>query len=441
MRRTFIFFVIFFLCGIFFKKSPLFGSENDKKPLGTPAGVCAGVNIHFVTGHEKDLDMIAAAGFKYIRMDFVWQNTEHKKGVYDWSGYDELTMNLEKRGLRAIYILDYSNPLYEETVESVNPINGKTRKNVASPQHPESVEAFARWSAAAAEHFKDKSIIWEIWNEPNIFFWSPRPDVKQYTTLAIATAKAIREKVPEASIIGPATSEIPLSFLESLFSSGMLSYLDAVSIHPYRSYSKSPETAAIDYQELGKLIERYAPEGKKEMPIISSEWGYSSYSEGVTPETQAEYIVRMQLSNCLNNIPLSIWYDWMDDGKDPAEREHNFGTVSNDLQTKPAYRAIQVMNHQMEGYQLIHRIDVTNDNDYVLLFRDEHNNYRITSWTTEEPHTITLETDKSMKQGVSVVDGYGKALETKIKDGSLLISLEGMPKYIGLPEGAIMVDP
>ncbi len=29
-----------------------------------PQGV--GVNIHFVTGHERDLDMIAAAGFKFI---------------------------------------------------------------------------------------------------------------------------------------------------------------------------------------------------------------------------------------------------------------------------------------------------------------------------------------------------------------------------------------
>ena len=43
-----------------------------------PAGV--GVNIHFTRGHETDLDMIAAAGFKFIRMDFGWGGTERKKG-------------------------------------------------------------------------------------------------------------------------------------------------------------------------------------------------------------------------------------------------------------------------------------------------------------------------------------------------------------------------
>lgn len=440
MRRVFIVLAFFFIYPVCLVKSPLYGTENNKKPLGTPSRICAGVNIHFVTGHEEDLDMIAAAGFKFIRMDFKWNSTERERGVYDWSGYDELTSNLEKRGLSALYILDYSNPLYEETVESVNPINGKVRQTVASPQHPESVEAFARWSAAAAEHYRGKNIIWEIWNEPNIFFWSPKPDVKQYTTLAIATANAIREKVPDASIIGPATSQVPLSFMETFFSSGVLAYLDAVSVHPYRNYSKSPETAATDYRELRKLIERYAPAGKKEMPIISSEWGYSTYTEGISFETQAEYIVRMQMSNCLNDIPLSIWYDWMDDGIDPEEREHNFGTVTNDLNPKPAYQAAQVMNHQLEGYQLIHRIDVSNDNDYVLLFRNDNNNYQISTWTTEKPHTISIKTDLSVIQGVSVVDGYGNALEMNMEDGHLLIILEGMPQYISLPEGATIPD-
>jgi hypothetical protein len=50
-----------------------------------PGGV--GVNIHFTTAHEEDLDLIAAGGFKFIRMDFSWGGTERKKGEYDWSAY------------------------------------------------------------------------------------------------------------------------------------------------------------------------------------------------------------------------------------------------------------------------------------------------------------------------------------------------------------------
>src|SRR5436189_4433071 len=57
-----------------------------------PAGM--GVNIHFVKGHERDLDLISAAGFKFIRMDFGWGDIERRKDEYDWSAYDELTANL-----------------------------------------------------------------------------------------------------------------------------------------------------------------------------------------------------------------------------------------------------------------------------------------------------------------------------------------------------------
>src|SRR6185437_668538 len=149
-----------------------------------PDGV--GVNIHFTQGHGRDLDLIAAAGFRFVRMDFGWESIEHQKGKYDWSAYDALTADLEQRGLRAIYILDYSNPLYEESVAAKNPVTGQIEnKSTASPQHPESVAAFARWAGAAAEHFHGQRIIWEIWNEPNISFWKPHPDAQQYAELAL----------------------------------------------------------------------------------------------------------------------------------------------------------------------------------------------------------------------------------------------------------------
>jgi hypothetical protein len=38
------------------------------------------------------------------------------------------------------------------------------------------------------------------------------------------------------------------------------------------------------------------------------------------------------------------------------------------------------------------------------------------------------------------VDGKGNALKMEMKNGSLLVSLEGMPQYISLPEGAIIKE-
>jgi len=266
---------------LWFSCLPLLCCAGEIPEPVIPAGV--GVNIHFVTGHERDLDLIAAARFRFVRMDFGWSATETAKGEYRWSEYESLLANLEQRGMRAILILDYSNPLYEQEVTSTNPLTHQTHRTTASPQHEESVAAFAKWSAAAAQHFHGRHALWELWNEPNIDFWSPKPDVRQYSTLALAAAKAIRQIDPSATIIGPASSGFPWEFLETFFQSGILEYLDAVSVHPYREPKRSPETATVDYQKLRALIDRYKPIPRKgSIPILSGEWGYSSWERGVS---------------------------------------------------------------------------------------------------------------------------------------------------------------
>src|SRR5215472_12348103 len=137
---------------------PMLCSAQEIPQPTIPEGV--GLNIHFTTGHERDLDLISAAGFRFIRMDFGWAGIERQKGQYDWSEYEELLANLDRRGIRAVLILDYSNPLYEEQVTSTNPLTHQSHQTTASPQNPESVAAFASWAAAAARHFHGRHVLW-----------------------------------------------------------------------------------------------------------------------------------------------------------------------------------------------------------------------------------------------------------------------------------------
>jgi hypothetical protein len=404
--------------------TPLAAFGGELPPPFVPAGV--GVNIHFVTGHEQDLDLIAEAGFRVIRMDFGWLATERQRGVYDWSEYDQLLAQLDKRGVRALFILDYSNPLYEETVTSEDPISHRSQKSTASPQHPESVAAFARWAAAAAKHYQGRRVLWEIWNEPNIQFWSPKPDAQQYTTLALATGKAVREADPEATIIGPASSGFPWDFLETFFKSGVLEYLDGVSVHPYRDGRRGPETAAADYAKLRELISRHTPAARNgAIPILSGEWGYSSNTRGVSLETQAAYAARQQLANLLEGVPLSIWYDWKNDGSDPAENEHNFGTVFPDLKPKPAYEAIRTLTRELTGYHLEKRVPVGNDKDYVLVFLNAMGARKLAAWTTGEPHTTNMVFAKGT---LTATPADNPAAE------NLALQLTAAPQYLALTE-------
>jgi hypothetical protein len=323
-------------------------------PAGLPpATVHAGfgVNIHFTHAPAAEFARLQAVGVGFIRMDFQWAGIEKVRGVYDFSDYDSLCQNLNDAGIRPLYILDYGNGLYQKE----------------SPSTPAARDAFARFAAAAAKHFAGKGVIWEIWNEPNIGFWKPVPNATDYVSLAIATAKAVRAADPAATIVGPGSSTFDWQFFETIFKAGLLNYIDGVSVHPYRG--GPPETVVTDWERLRGLIGRYAPAGKANLPMVSSEWGYATQTGGVSEQKQAQYLTRMWLTNLASGVNVSIYYDWKEDGVSPTDPEHHFGTVRPDLSPKPAYVAAQNLTRELRGYSFRHRLAGKLNTDWRMLFQ------------------------------------------------------------------------
>ncbi len=347
-----------------------------------------GVNIHFTDPRPGEIKMIADAGFRWVRMDFKWDATERERGRYDFSSYDRLLAALDQHKIHALLILDYGNPLYD---------------NDAPPRTELARRAFARWALAAAKHFAGRGAIWEVYNEPNIkTFWPPASNADEYIALALTVGRAFRSEIPDEKLIGPATSGIDFPFLEACFKAGLLECWSAVSVHPYRQ--TDPETVANDYCRLREMIARYrTPTGRgsdgvsptnlslsnTDIPIISGEWGYSSVWRGMSEEKQGVMMAREMLTNLANGIPVSIWYDWRDDGADPNEAEHHFGTVRNAFQDgrdqafepKPAYLAAKTVSQFSNGYAYQRRLPVGGDIDFVLVFA-KGNELRIAAWTT-----------------------------------------------------------
>ncbi len=350
-------------------------------PIGSLDGL--GVNIHFTDAQPGELEMIAAAGFRWVRMDLSWAATERERGRYDFSAFERLSAALEAQKLRALFILDYGNPLYDSG---------------APPRSEEARAAFARWAVAALRHFRGKGYLWELWNEPNhAQFWKPRPNAQEYIALARTTGETLRAAglvpkkpgEPGECFLGPATSTIDFAFLEACFQAGLLEYWDAVSVHPYRQ--TAPETAEDEYRKLRLLLRRHAPAGKT-IPILSGEWGYSTawpslgQDEPAREQKQALYLARQLLTNLANDIPLTIWYDWRDDGDNPKESEHRFGIVRRPWQKdaqppfapKPAYLAARFLTEHLAGFRFNKRLLVEDnqrreqERTRLLLFsRDE----------------------------------------------------------------------
>ena len=338
-----------------------------------PAGL--GVNIHFTDPKPGEMKMLADAGFTWVRMDFGWGGTERKKGEYDFAAYDRLMAALDEVHIRPVFILDYSNHSYDDDL---------------SPHTDEGRAAFARWAAAAVEHFKGRGVIWEMYNEPNIQFWRPKPNVDDYAKLALEVGKAIRKAAPDEVYIGPATSTLDFKFLEACFKAGCLEYWSAVSVHPYRQMN--PETAMADYARLRDLIQQYAPAGRQ-IPIVSGEWGYSAGWKNFDEDKQGRELPREFLTNVMAGVPISIWYDWHDDGADPKEPEHHFGTVHHEYHAgrdpvydpKPAYLAMKALTATLHGATFDKRIDLPNPDDFVLRFNTPHGT-AVVAWTAGKAH-------------------------------------------------------
>lgn len=394
--------------------------KSDSHQPSIPSNVVPqglGVNIHFTAPKPGEMEMLSEAGFKWVRMDFFWANIEKEKGVYDFSAYDGLVSSLNKHHIKALFILDYGNPLYDKGM---------------APHSTEAVNAFAKWAAASVSHFAGNGFLWEMWNEPNIGFWKPEPNVNDYIQLALATGKAIKNAAPGEAFIGPATSEIPLRFLESCFKAGLLQYWDAVSVHPYRR--DDPETVLKDYKAVYKLIKKYAPD-KKDIPVISSEWGYSAALPRFNEKKQGAMLAREFLTNLSYGIPLSIWYDWHNDGEDRKETEHNFGTVEYTYRSgkkqvykpKPAYKAAKTLTHVLEGYHFEKRLRGNSKNDFILLFKKgRKKSYAL--WTTKRSHSISL---RVKQKKYSLLDYEGEKLKAGKNTGKKMeIKLTDAPKYL-----------
>jgi hypothetical protein len=385
-------------------------------PRGLPEPVLPlpfGVNIHFTRATERELNLLSEGGFRFVRMDLFWHDIEKQKGVYDFSQYDILVRDMTERGIRILFILDYGNDLYDEGL---------------APYTDEGRAAFARYVEMAVQRYAGKGILWEIWNEPNIFFWRPKPNVEDYAKLAHVVIDTIRRVAPGELIVAPASSGFPWDFFETLGQRGVLTRLDAVTVHPYRPHH--PESAQREYLRLRPLLDRYSP--RKYLPILSGEWGYSDIWQGMDMPKQARYLSRQWLSNLTSDVFLSIWYDWKNDGEDPKEPEHHFGTVYHDLRLKPAYVAAKTLTSTLNGYRYLRRVALPSPDDYLLLFR-RGDQLALAAWTVGDPHPMTLNLPRGE---VQVTELMGRTRRITVGEAPFVLDLSQEPKYVLLPSHA-----
>lgn len=394
-----------------------------------------GTNVHELQ-YTTNFPLLRQKGVKIARESILWDKVETTQGVYNFTptgiNYDTFIQRMVDNDIKPYMILMPSNTLYTTALNSSLDTDAKRT-------------AFANFAGATAAHFKNKNIIWEIYNEPNgSWAWTPQTDgAYHYSELVKKTAPLIKQNDPTAFVVAPAlfgpesftnTGNIAygLTWLEETFKNGILDYIDAVSVHPYRDVN--PETVIADYKKIRTLIKTYSD---RDIPIVCGEWGYSSTpnwdgtgSSAVVPDelTQAQYVSRMLLINNYQNIPVTIYYDWKNDGQSTSAVESNFGLMQYDQTTpKQAATAYQTLSQTLDGYYFTERIDTGSHDDYVFKYINADSEVAYVYWTVGSDRNFTLITEGAVSGTIVSMLGTSTTLASTTNP---TLSLGKSPAYL-----------
>ena len=290
---------------------------------------------------DISFDLLDTAGFARIRDDLSWGSVERKKGEYGIPARIDKTVALcQEHGIKPLYIFGYPSPAYKDYKKGF-PTNDITRT------------ACAEAMAFAVGHFRGKVFDWELWNEPN----QAHP-VNDYLPLAKVVYPRVKAVAPEINLItgggSGAGGGVGGGYIYPVLNAGGREFQDGWSAHPYMAPRNTPDLGYRGGPPLARAslpccLEanlkwgRASNPGQKPLQFWITEYGWFTNSKGVSEELQAAYLARALLICRRHGLDTGLFfYDFMDDGLDPEEKEHHFGIVRHDFSPKPSFQAIAV---------------------------------------------------------------------------------------------------
>lgn len=298
---------------------------------------------------KRQFDLMAAMHVTWVRVDVGWAWVESERGQFDWAYPDEIVSEAAARGMKVLVVLANSPAWAGSSAPGQSAIEPYSR--------PANLSDFASFARIAAQRYASRGVrSWEIWNEPNTSqFWPPSPDANEYGDLFRVIAAAIRRVDPKATLLigglSPKTdssgAEIPpAKYLEQLYGNGAAQLADGIAAHPY-SYPALPmqksRQAAGGFKDLPALHAVMVRHGDGQKKIWITEFGAPTGTDpaAVSEEAQAAAFsqARQLVASWAWAGPL-IYYELVDGGTDPSDKEQNFGVLHEDLTAKAAALAL-----------------------------------------------------------------------------------------------------
>ncbi|HTP38214.1 MAG TPA: hypothetical protein VMI92_01450 [Steroidobacteraceae bacterium] len=351
--------------------------------------------------YRNDLrDMKRAADFRYVRFHAifhdevgVYRETADGTPQFNFTYVDQIYDGLLANGVRPIVEISFM-PRQLAARQDVHPF---WYQQVVSPP-----KDYAKWDAlihAFAAHLVERYGIdevaqwyFEVWNEPNIDFWSGEPKQQTYFELYDHTARALKAVDPKLRVGGPATAAadwVP-EFIAHVAANAVP--VDFISTHGYADDTVENlfhDSLDVPYDQrlcraVAKVHAQIKASARPALPLFWTEWNVPSFGETyhARDTTYVGAALADDIRQCDGLVDiLSFWtFDdvFEENGVKREPFDGGFGTLAPGGIRKPSYYA----------YGLLHRLGTTrlaNDAAGVLVTRRDDGVLAIAAWNVVDP--------------------------------------------------------
>jgi len=306
---------------------------------------------------ELTVEYAREAGLGWARQHVLWSEVQPAPGTYDWSKYDRLVDVYRSAGMDVIMRLDWA-PQWAVGEGYRLGINNL----------PADFAEFATFAGAAAEHFRGRVRLYQVWNEPNLSLeWGGAPaNAEEYARMLALAAEAIRAADPNAVVmVAPLAinlesvemrgNESDLEYLDKLYEAGAAEHFDVLVANAFgmdRSPGDPPAEDVLNFRRVELQRRVMVRHGDGDKALWIGEYGWNAAPpdlddlpwQRVDEAAQAAFTVEgveYAERNWTWSGVFNVWYFRQEGRIGPERADFYFRMLSVDFTPQRLYAAVQ----------------------------------------------------------------------------------------------------
>lgn len=316
--------LFFYLLLTFF----LFGKNNyDNNDFITKEYF--GLHIHDGIDQRRPWPNVTFDTWRLWDIGMVWVTLEPSDDEWNLHKLDKAIRTAEEKGISLLVTLGQTPTWCAAKPYRYSPYGKKD----STTRPPKDIKYWEDYIRTIATKYKGKIKYWELWNEPDLY-WFYSGTIKEMVNLYKVAYAIIKSINPESIVLSPPIASWGggLLWLNSFLRQGGKNYIDGIDFHYYTGKFITPESLKYHILSIKRIRKRNNISNK---PIFNSEGGANNNLK--FSYKKAGYLARMYINQFAYGVSKFIWYAW-DNG--------NIGTMVNSKdfsinKTGIAYREIQ----------------------------------------------------------------------------------------------------